>query len=189
MSSVFTEILNILLSLHDEVVKQPNLFDAIPEMISQDKRFASYFSDVYGAIDRTHIPAFIPYEEQPAWQNCKSWLSQNVFTACLLDLKFQFVYAGWEGSAYDVLVLRDALAKGRFRPPSGKYYLADAGFYNLSFIMTPYTRVRYYLKEWEESGLRPQNKEELFNYRHTKLRNTIEHIFGVLKHRFKILSK
>ena len=56
-------------------------------------------------------------------------------------------------------------------------------------MITPYTRVRYYLKEWEESSLRPQNKEELFNYRHTELRNMIERIFEVLKHRFKILSK
>ena len=55
--------------------------------------------------------------------------------------------------------------------------------------MTPYTRVRYHLKEWEESGLRPQNKEELFNRRHAELRNAIERIFEVLKRRFKILSK
>ena len=55
--------------------------------------------------------------------------------------------------------------------------------------MTPYTRVRYHLKEWEESGLRPQNKEELFNRRHAELRNAIERIFGILKRRFKILSK
>ena len=112
-----------------------------------------------------------------------------MFAAYLLDLKFQFVHVGWEGSAYDALVLRDALAKGRFRPPPGKYYLVDAGFYNSSFMMTPYTRVRYHLKEWEESGLRPQNKEELFNRRYAELRNAIERIFGVLKRRFKILSK
>ena len=112
-----------------------------------------------------------------------------MFAACSLDLKFQFIHAGWEGSAHNTLVLQDTLAKGRFRPPPGKYYLADAGFYNSDFIITPYTRVRYHLKEWEESGLQPQNKEELFNHRHAKLRNAIERIFGILKQRFKILSK
>jgi hypothetical protein len=31
-------------------------------------------------------------------------------------------------------------------------------------------------------------KEELFNLRHAQLRNVIERIFGVLKHRFRILQ-
>jgi hypothetical protein len=34
---------------------------------------------------------------------------------------------------------------------------------------------------------RPKNKEELFNLRHASARNVIERIFGVLKHRFRIL--
>ena len=112
-----------------------------------------------------------------------------MFAAYSLDLKFQFIHASWEGSAHDALVLQDALTKGRFRSLSGKYYLADAGFYNLDFMITPYTRVRYHLKEWEKSSLQLQNKEELFNYYYAKLRNVIEHIFGILKRRFKILSK
>jgi hypothetical protein len=33
----------------------------------------------------------------------------------------------------------------------------------------------------------PQTKEELFNLRHTQLRNVIERIFGVMKHRFRVL--
>lgn len=36
-------------------------------------------------------------------------------------------------------------------------------------------------------GFRPVNKEELFNLRHAQARNVIEHIFGVLKRRFRIL--
>jgi len=34
---------------------------------------------------------------------------------------------------------------------------------------------------------RPQNHRELFNYRHARLRNVIERIFGVVKRRFKVL--
>jgi hypothetical protein len=34
----------------------------------------------------------------------------------------------------------------------------------------------------------PQTKEELFNLRHTQLRNIIEHIFGVMKRCFRILT-
>jgi hypothetical protein len=36
-------------------------------------------------------------------------------------------------------------------------------------------------------GLRPQNKEELFNLWHASLRDVIERIFGVLKKGFRIL--
>ena len=34
---------------------------------------------------------------------------------------------------------------------------------------------------------RPNNKEELFNLRHASAHNVIKQIFGVLKHRFRIL--
>lgn len=33
----------------------------------------------------------------------------------------------------------------------------------------------------------PSNKKEIFNLRHAQARNIIERIFGVLKHRFRIL--
>ena len=34
---------------------------------------------------------------------------------------------------------------------------------------------------------RPQNHKELFNHRHARLLNVIEHIFGVVKHCFRVL--
>ena len=34
----------------------------------------------------------------------------------------------------------------------------------------------------------PQSKEELFNLRHSSLRNIIERTFGILKNRFQILT-
>ena len=34
---------------------------------------------------------------------------------------------------------------------------------------------------------RPQTKEELFNLRHSSLRNIIERMFGIIKKRFKVL--
>src|SRR5437773_5181133 len=35
----------------------------------------------------------------------------------------------------------------------------------------------------------PENRQELFNLRHSSLRNAIERIFGVLKNRFKLLTR
>jgi hypothetical protein len=72
--------------------------------------------------------------------------------------------------------------------PEGKYLLGDAGFANCDTCLTPYRGVRYHLKEWAKGRRRPQTKEELFNLRHSKLRNVVERTFGVIKSRYKILS-
>ena len=53
-------------------------------------------------------------------------------------------------------------------------------------IITPYRGVRYHLKEYSRRG--PQNAKELFNHRHSSLRNVIERTFGVLKKRFPIIA-
>lgn len=71
--------------------------------------------------------------------------------------------------------------------------------------MVPYRGVRYHLKEqrlasqkyyspivltyyyYTNSYTRPENAKELFNLRHSSLRNAIERTFGVLKRKFKIL--
>jgi len=68
----------------------------------------------------------------------------------------------------------------------GKYYLGDAGFMLKQKIITPYRRVRYHLKEYSQGG--PQNAKELFNHRHSSLRNVIERTFGVMRKRFLITS-
>ncbi|KAJ9552827.1 hypothetical protein OSB04_016872 [Centaurea solstitialis] len=67
----------------------------------------------------------------------------------------------------------------------GKYYLVDVGLPLRSSLIAPYRGVRYHLKEY--SSRAPQNSRELFNLRHSSLRNAIERAFGVLKKRFPII--
>ncbi|XLU45786.1 hypothetical protein S245_040600, partial [Arachis hypogaea] len=67
-----------------------------------------------------------------------------------------------------------------------KYYLGDAGFMLKFGILTPYRGVQYHLKEY--SVRESQNSKELFNHRHSSLRNVIERCFGVLKKRFLIIT-
>jgi len=52
---------------------------------------------------------------------------------------------------------------------------------------TPYCIVWYHLKEYSWRGA--QNGHELFNHRHSSLRNVIERTFGVLKKRFPIIAR
>jgi hypothetical protein len=185
----FNAVLNALVLLHSEIVKQPTAELPIPATIKDNTKLWPYFKDCVGAIDGTHIRAHVPTLGAAAWRNRKGFYSQNVFAACSFDLQFTFIHAGWQGSAHDALVLKDALAKGRFKPPNGRYFVADAGFYSNEFMLIPYAKTRYHLREYRAAQLRPETKEELFNLRHAQLRNAIERIFGVLKRKFKILQR
>lgn len=107
-----------------------------------------------------------------------------VLATCDFNLEFTYVLAGWEGSAHDYRVLEDAIVNGGLRIPSGKYLLADAGYYNTDFSLTSYCGVRYHLKEQAAANLCPANREEQFNLRHSSLQNAIKRIFGIYNRRF-----
>lgn len=156
--------------------------------ISESFRYSPYFDDCLGALDGTHIEMHIPLELQPRFRNRKGTLSQNVLAVCNFDMQFVYILAGWEGSAHDSRVLADAQASRGFLTPIGKYWLGDAGYGNSEFVMAPYRGVRYHLKEIRQADQKPENAKELFNLRHSSLRNVIERIFGVLKRQWQILS-
>lgn len=156
----------------------------IPDEILNRSEFFPYFQNAIGACDGTHILAKVPYIDQQRFRCRKGFTSQNVFAACSFDFRFLFIHPGWEGSAHDGRVLEDAEGNG-FSIPNGKYYLFDAGYRLKRGCLTPYRGIRYHLKE--QGTQRPENKEELFNLRHAKLRNVIERIFGALKKRYGIL--
>lgn len=193
--SVFHMLLQALVKLHTAIVRLPKPGDPIPPKIVEQTasrnglyyRFWPYFQDCVGALDGSHIPAWVPGLKQAAWRNRKGFLSQNILAVCNFDMEFVYVLAGWEGTAHDVRVLNNALEQGLSAPP-GKYYLGDAGYSNTPITLVPYRGARYHLKETIVAGLKPQNKEELFNLRHASLRNVIERIFGVLKRRWRILQ-
>ncbi|XP_027166632.1 uncharacterized protein LOC113766666 [Coffea eugenioides] len=63
------------------------------------------WKDYLGSLDDTHIPVSIPAVEQMAYTNRHGTQSQNVLAICDHDMRFIFVYAGWEGNAYDARVL------------------------------------------------------------------------------------
>jgi hypothetical protein len=128
-------------------VKLPTRNTRVHEWISDNKDFYPYFKDCIGAIDGTHIPAFVPEDLRMPYRNRKGDISQNVLAACSFDLKFVYILSGWEGSASDSMVYQDAKATD-FQIPEGRYYLADAGYPNTDSLLAPYRGVRYHLKEW-----------------------------------------
>ena len=69
----------------------------------------------------------------------------------------------------------------------GGYYLVDSGYPCTLGFLPPYRTERYHLRDFR-GGDRPEGAKELFNYRHSSLRNVIERCFGILKARSPILK-
>lgn len=197
ISAAFHEVLDAMQYLFEAYVRLPEDMHQTPKAIADDPKLA-LFLDCIGAIDGTHIFTSVKGTTREAtgaevWRNRKGVLSQNVLAVCDFDMNFLVVHAGWEGSAHDATVLKDARAKGLLNLPADKYLVADAGYTERTgyggLVLAPYSAVRYHLQEWAHSTNRPQDKEELFNLRHAQLRNVVERIFGVFKNRFHIFDK
>ncbi|XP_043694327.1 uncharacterized protein LOC122645037 [Telopea speciosissima] len=70
---------------------------------------------------------------------------------------------------------------------SCKYYVVDSGYPSTIGFLTPFKGQRYHLRDFKSR--RAQTAKELFNQRHSSVRNVIERSFASLKQRFPTLSK
>ncbi|XP_071936838.1 uncharacterized protein [Coffea arabica] len=77
--------------------------------MADESQWRNLQMDAVGAIDGTHIPASVSSGQQVAYTNRHGVQSQNVLAVCDHDMRFAYVYAGWEGSAHDARVLDGAL--------------------------------------------------------------------------------
>ncbi|XP_072151850.1 protein ALP1-like [Setaria viridis] len=185
VSRYFNRVLRAVGELRGELIRPPPL--ETPTKIQGNHKWDPYFKDCNGAIDGTHVRASVPKDMELSFRGRKSYASQNVMAAVDFDLRFTYVLAGWEGTAHDALVLRDALERENgLRVPQGKFYLVDAGYGAKPGFLPPFRGVHYHLNEWGNNPV--QNEKELFNLRHSSLRITVERAFGCLKRRFKILD-
>ncbi|XP_015611049.1 protein ALP1-like [Oryza sativa Japonica Group] len=185
VSRYFNLVLHAVGELRKELIRPPSI--TTPSKILGNPRWDPYFKDCIGAIDGTHVRVSVTKDMEPSFRGRKDHATQNVMAAIDFDLKFTYVLAGWEGTAQDAVVLRDAIERtDGLRVPQGKFYLVDAGYGAKPRFLPPFRGVRYHLNEW---GTNPvQNEKELFNLRHSSLRVTVERAFGSLKRRWKILD-
>ncbi|KAK1570322.1 hypothetical protein Q3G72_000153 [Acer saccharum] len=176
-SNNFNKILKALNTIATEMMAKPG--PTVPAKIRESTRFYPYFKDCIGAIDGTHIPALITGHDVSSYRDRHGIISQNVLAACNFNLEFIYVLSGWEGSAHDSRVLNDALSRRNgLKVPPGKYFLVDCGFPNRRQFLAPFRGVRYHLQDFGGHGRAPENENELFNLRHSSLRNVVERIFG-----------
>ncbi|XP_024634430.2 protein ALP1-like [Medicago truncatula] len=189
ISRNFKEVLRAVCRLGKELIKQESM--ELPSRIKNNPKYYPWFKNCIGAIDGTQISAWAPAEKQISCRGRKATITQNVMCACDFNMIFTYVYSGWEGSAHDSKVLLDAITNpnaGFPWPPKGSFYLVDSGYPCTGGFLPPYRGERYHAQEYRGQGRQPKSPEELFNYRHSSLRMTIERCFGVLKNRFPILK-
>ncbi|KAG8383515.1 hypothetical protein BUALT_Bualt04G0021500 [Buddleja alternifolia] len=106
ISKHFNKVLEAILKLHAFLLANPQ---AIPEACT-DERW-KWFKGFLGALDGTYIPIKVPPADKAHYRNRKGHIAVNVLGVCDRDMKFQYVLMGWEGSACDSRVLRDAIHK------------------------------------------------------------------------------
>ncbi|KAL0366882.1 UNVERIFIED_CONTAM: hypothetical protein Sradi_3578300 [Sesamum radiatum] len=103
-----------------------------------------WFKGCLGAFDGTFIDVRVLEIEKGRYRTRKGQVAVNVLGVCNPNMQFIYVLFGWEGSAADSRVLRDAIHQPHgFRVPSGNYYLCDNGYANADGFLTPYRRVRW----------------------------------------------
>ncbi|XP_047953513.1 uncharacterized protein LOC125199580 [Salvia hispanica] len=167
ISRYFHRVLNAILKLN-------TLFLVKPDPVTADclDHRWKWFKGCLGALDGTYIDVLVPNADKPRYRTRKGRISTNTLAVCDRYMRFVYVLPGWEGSAADSRVLRDAVNRVHgLRVPKGNYYLCDNGYANSEGFLTPYKAVRYHLKEWGPTTDLPQNPKEMFNMRHTRARN------------------
>ncbi|XP_012855515.1 PREDICTED: uncharacterized protein LOC105974902 [Erythranthe guttata] len=183
VSKYFNRVLATLLKLHPTLLVTPE-----PIGEAETNENWKHFKGCLGAVDGTFIKVRVELSEKPKYRSRKGEIAVNVLGVCDRNCNFIYILSGWEGSAADSGVLRDAVMRPNgFKVPSGNYYLCDGGYMNTTGFLTPYRGIRYHLKEWGEGRAAPQNPQEYFNMKHSRARNVIEKAFGLLKTRWAAL--
>ncbi|RWR73165.1 putative nuclease HARBI1 [Cinnamomum micranthum f. kanehirae] len=131
ISKYFNAVLEALLYICPDYVKVPEPETPTPAHIASNRIFYPFFKDCIGVIDGTYVPAWVPVKDHQRYRCRKGFIAQNVMAAVGFDMLFQFVCAGFEGSANDQKVLSDVLQNRgiyNMQVPEGKYFLVDAGY-------------------------------------------------------------
>ncbi|XP_073158627.1 uncharacterized protein [Henckelia pumila] len=181
VSTNFHEVLRGVLKLHPLLVVKPT---PVAEDCSSETW--KWFKGCLGALDGTYVTVQVSNKDKPRYRTRKGTTAINVLACCDMNMNFTYSLVGWEGSAADARVLRDAIHREDvLKIPRGCYYLCDNGYANVEGFLTPFRRTRYHIDDWATGG--PQNYKEYYNSKHCRARNVIERAFGLLKRRWAVL--
>ena len=135
---------------------------------------------IIGLIDGTHVPLHTPFRpvDESVYVNRKGFHSFNVQIVCDRKLKIFNMDARFPGSCHDSYILRNSRVWDLFEDNNmpNSWILGDSGYPLKRWLLTPF--------------LRPANAaQERFNRRHKQIRSAVERCNGVLKMRWRCLTK
>lgn len=141
----------------------------------EESKYYPWFKDCIRVIDGTHIPTVAPTDKAvPYRSRRKNESRQNVMVVCYFNMRFTWIWPGWEGSAHDFRIFTEATTRTNTNFPhssqgqhcpyiihqpdrchcrnlaivfSGKCYLVDVGYRNTRGYLAPYRGCRYHLQE------------------------------------------
>ncbi|KAE8797160.1 hypothetical protein D1007_27713 [Hordeum vulgare] len=134
VSRNFNACLLAVLKLYHLLLKKP---EPLTEDCTDDKW--KYFKNCLGALDDTHIDVTVPANLKGRYRSRLGDIDTNVLGVCAPDMQFIYILPGWDGSAHDGRVLRDAISRPNgLRVPEDQYYLVDVGYTNARGCLAPY---------------------------------------------------
>ena len=108
ISRRLSTVLSATLSLTGEFIKLPD-----PSANPPDDYKWKWFGNALGALDGCHIPVYVKTADKGRYRNRKQEISTNMLGVVDWNMKFLYVLPGWEGSASDSRVLKDAMRNDR----------------------------------------------------------------------------
>lgn len=127
------------------MIRLPTASTPLSSVISNNPKFFPYFDKACGAINGSHLDAYMTLSTQARRWDRKGRISTNCLAASTFDMLFCFVFSGWEGSAADSFLFHHAWEHHGFTISAGWYYLADAGFPSCDALLALYRGVWYHL--------------------------------------------
>lgn len=131
---------------------------------------------MFGLIDGTHVKVVVPAEKRARFYDRKSNISLNIQAVVGPDMRFIDFVNRWPGSTHDSRIFHSSKLYSLLEsdPPEG-HMLADAGYTNYSYMLTPLRK-------------QPVLPAEIaYQKAHIKTRNLIERTFGAWKSKFQCL--
>ncbi|XP_064469796.1 putative nuclease HARBI1 [Ornithodoros turicata] len=156
-----------------------NCHDALPIILGFQGK--SWFPNVLGAIDGSHIEITAPKENASSYVNRKGFHSVVLQAVCDHEMRFLHCSVGEAGSVRDGRVLRRSEVCGMLNSnhfPLDSYLVGDAAYPIGPHLLTPY----------RDNG-HLTAKERRHNVHLSRARLTIERAFGLLKGRFRRLFR
>ncbi|TYK09831.1 retrotransposon protein [Cucumis melo var. makuwa] len=106
VSRHFNIVFLVVLRLYEELIKRP-----VPVTSNCNDQRWKCFENCLGALDETYIKVNVPAGDRPTFKTRKGEIVTNVLGVCDTKGDFVYVLAGWEESAADSRILRDAISR------------------------------------------------------------------------------